>query len=115
MFELRLDKLRDYLSSVYGAQVELRYVGELGKREAKKAKPEKKLKEFGYGIPYQVSFVVKGELKRIVLETMRPEGFGHQHFSDRAGILLWQHSAFNQLPRHVRSVDVGAFTEEGGL
>ncbi len=115
MFELRLDKLRDYLSSVYGAQVELRYVGELGKREAKKAKPEKKLKEFGYGIPYQVSFVVKGELKRIVLETMRPEGFGHQHFSDRAGIILWQYSAFNRLPRHVRSVDVGAFTEEGGL
>lgn len=41
---------------------------------------------------------------------MHSGGFGHEHFSDRAKILLWQHSSFNRLPRHVRSVDVGAFT-----
>jgi len=74
-----------------------------------------KLKEFGYGVPYEVEFVIKGELKSIILETMRPGAFGHEHFSDRAGILLWQHSAFNKLPRHAESVDVGGFTEDGSL
>ena len=115
MFELRLNKLREYLSSVYGADVEVRYVGELGKRGMKRAKPRMKLKEFGYGVPYEVEFVIKGELKSVILETMRPGAFGHEHFSDRAGILLWQHSAFNKLPRHARSVDIGAFTDDGSL
>ena len=115
MFELRLDRLREYLSSVYGADVKVRYVGELGKRRVRRAKPRMKLKEFGYGVPYEVRFVVRGELKSVILETIRPGGFGHEHFSDRAGILLWQHPAFNNLPRHVSSVDAGAFTKDGGL
>jgi len=115
MFELRLNKLKEYLSSVYGADVDVRYVGELGKRGMKRAEPRMKLKEFGYGVPYEVEFVIKGELKSIILETMRPGAFGHEHFSDRAGILLWQHSAFNKLPRHAESVDVGGFTEDGSL
>jgi len=107
-----LQNLKRYLSSVYKTDVEIRYVGELGK---KKERPEKELKGFGYGVPYLIDFVIKGEVKRVVLETMRPEGFGHDHFSDRAQILLWQHSAFNKLPKHVRSVDVGAFTVDGNL
>ncbi|MFQ6065558.1 MAG: aminoglycoside phosphotransferase family protein, partial [Candidatus Bathyarchaeia archaeon] len=115
MFELRLDRLREYLSSVYSVDVEVRYVGELGRRRVKRAKPRMKLKEFGYGVAYEVEFIAEGDLRRVILETMRPEGFGHEHFSDRAGILLWQHSAFNSLPRHARSVDVGAFTKDGGL
>jgi len=115
MFELRLNKLREYLSSVYGADVEVRYVGELGGRRVKRAKLQMKLKEFGYGVPYEVEFVIKGELKSVILETMRPGSFGHEHFSDRAGILLWQHSAFNKLPRHARSVDVGALTDDESL
>ena len=51
----------------------------------------------------------------MVLETMSPNSFGHDHFSDRAQNLLWDHSSFNRLPRHVRSVDVGAFTPEGNI
>ena len=115
MFKLRLNKLREYLSSVYGDDVEVRYVGELDRRRVKRAKPRMKLKEFGYGVPYEVEFIIKGELKSVILETMRPGGFGHEHFSDRAGILLWQHCAFNKLPRHARSVDVGAFTDDESL
>jgi len=33
--------------------------------------------------------------------------------ADRAQMLLWDHSAFNRLPRHVHSVDVGAFQRNG--
>jgi len=112
VLNIRLEKLRGYLSSLYGKDVELHYVGELGKE---KKKTEKELKGFGYGVPYLIEFSVGDETKTVVVETMRPEGFGHDHFSDRAQILLWQHSAFNKLPLHVRSVDVGAFTRDSSL
>jgi hypothetical protein len=104
------EALREYLSELYGGSVEVCSVWKLG---CEKAEGVKDLKGFGYGVPYVVEFRVKGEVKRVVLETMRPEGFGHDYASDRAQILLWQHSAFNKLPRHVRSVDVGAFTVDG--
>lgn len=35
--------------------------------------------------------------------------------ADRAHILLWSHTAFNRLPRHVRSLDVGGFSSDGSL
>ncbi|MEM2412345.1 MAG: phosphotransferase [Candidatus Bathyarchaeia archaeon] len=104
------EALRQYLSSLYGGGVEICCVWRLG---CEKAGGVKDLKGFGYGVPYVIEFRVGGEVKRVVLETMRPEGFGHDFASDRAQILLWQHSAFNKLPRHVRSVDVGAFTLNG--
>jgi hypothetical protein len=104
------EALRKYLSSLYGADVEICGVWRLG---GEVFEVSKDLKGFGYGVAYVIEFSVEGKVKRVVLETMRPEGFGHDFFSDRAGILLWQHSAFNKLPRHVRSVDVGAFTLNG--
>ena len=70
------------------------------------------MKGFSYGVPYFVEFSVKGETRRVVLETLRREGFGHDYFADRAAVLLMQHSTFNKLPRHVRSVDVGSFTRD---
>lgn len=102
--------LREYLSSLYKANVEIHGVWRLG---GEKPEVSKDLKGFGYGVPYVIEFLVNGEVKRVVLETLRPDGFGHDHFSDRAQILLWQHSAFNKLPLHVRSIDVGAFTADG--
>ena len=112
MLSLKMDRLQEYLVSVYKANVAIQGVGELGKVLKK---PEEKLKGFGYGAPCVVEFTIGKESKRVVLETVRPGGFGHDYFSDRAQILLWQHSAFNKLPKHVRSVDVGAFTAEGNL
>jgi len=41
--------------------------------------------------------------------------FGHEQMPDRAEVLLWEYSAFNRLPQHVRSLDVGAFRGEGCL
>ncbi len=35
--------------------------------------------------------------------------------ADRAHILLWEHQAFNRLPRHVRSLDVGGFQSDGTI
>lgn len=110
------ESLEAYLSSVFGEHVDVVYVDELGKEKTQKPVEKGDLKGFGYGTPYLVVLNIGGRMKKIVLETMRTSGgFGHDYFSDRAGVLLWQHSAFNKLPEHVRSVDVGAFTEKQGL
>jgi hypothetical protein len=106
--KLSKDALQKYLSSLYDGDAEILGVWRLGGEKLED------LKGFGYGYPYVIEFRIGGgEVKQVVLETMRPEGFGHDHFSDRAQILLWQHSAFNKLPKHVRSIDVGAFAEDG--
>jgi hypothetical protein len=99
--------VEEYLSSVYKTPVKVLRVIPMGGEGIADSKG------FGYGVPYFIEFSVDREVKQVVLETMRPEGFGHDHFSDRAAVLLWQHSTFNNLPKHVHAVDVGAFLSDG--
>ena len=106
LFELKTEKVEEYLSNVYKMATKVTRLAPLRGGEVAD------LKGFGYGVPYIIEFIVNGQPKVCVLETMRPEGFGHDHFSDRAGILLWQHSSFNKLPNHVHSVDVGSFLND---
>lgn len=105
MFSEKLQQnLQGYLSSVYQSTVRLISTEKIGQLDARE------LKSFGYGKPYRITFEVNRQVKTVVLETMAANSFGHDHFSDRAQILLWSHSAYNTLPDHVRSVDAGAFT-----
>ena len=112
MIRIDTEEIQEYLSLIFKNEVAINYIGELCEEKKRK---EKKLKAFGYGLPYLIEIDVKGEEKSLVLETLKREGFGHEHFSDRAQIVIWQNSVFNKLPRHVRSYDVGAFTKEGKL
>jgi hypothetical protein len=107
-----LESLRRYLREVYGSSAEVLKVLEMASGREKSGED---LKGFGYGVPYLIEVSVGGEVRTVVLETIKPGGFGHEHFSDRAQMLLWQHSAFNNLPKHVKSIDVGAFTASGAL
>jgi hypothetical protein len=109
MKEAILGKVKEYLQTVYQTEVQIRTVTEIGKHSARD------LKSFGYGKPYRIDFEVDGVSKSAVLETMSENPFGHDHFSDRAQILLWCHSVFDKLPKHVRSIDVGAFTKDQTL
>jgi len=109
---IKTESLEEYFSDLFRASVKILNINELGLKEEK---PGKELKGFGYGVPYKVELMARGELKKVVLETIRPSGFGHEHFSDRAQVLIWQHSAFNKLPKHVRSVDVGSFMADNSL
>ena len=98
-----------YLSQLFG-DVKLTEIKEIGETSIKT------VKGFGYGKPYLIEFETKERKQSVVLSTMRVQkGFGHDHFSDRAQILIWQHSTFNKLPRHVRAIDVGYFTKQGEL
>ena len=106
---MKPDDIAEYLSQVYQRRVTVTGTGKLGETD-------EGLKEFGYGKPLLIRFSADGEDKTAVLSSMRTEGgFGHDHFSDRAQILIWQHSTFNELPKHVKSIDVGYFTRDGRL
>jgi len=72
-------------------------------------------KGYGYGIPLRIDYELRGQPRRAVVESVRPGPFGHEHMADRAQSLLWAHHAFGMLPRHVRSLDVGAVRATGEL
>jgi len=109
---LKKEALEAYLSDLFGSPAQVVSAGELGKPIGPAGE---ELKGFGYGKPFLIEVRVGGELKQLVLETVRPGPFGHEYRSDRAAILLWQYEAFNKLPKHVRALDVGAFTRDGRL
>ncbi|MGB8780620.1 MAG: aminoglycoside phosphotransferase family protein, partial [Candidatus Bathyarchaeia archaeon] len=73
MLELKAERVEEYLSSVYKAAVKVLRVVPL--RSGQVAD----LKGFGYGVPYLIEFSLHGQTKRSVLETVRPEGFGHDY------------------------------------
>jgi hypothetical protein len=97
-----------YLRSVFGGEIRVLNLDRLGQPEEGKG--------FGYGVPVRVDYQTgDGRRESAVLHTMGPGSFGHEHMADRARILLWSHQAFNRLPRHVRSLDVGGFQSSGAL
>ena len=100
--------LRPYLEAVHGAPVQAVRISAL----AGSAPGDK---GYGYGVPLRVDYRLAGEARSAVLETVRAGPFGHEHMSDRAQALLWAHDAFARLPRHVRSLDVGAVRADGVL
>ncbi len=100
--------VREYLARVHGRAVdEVRVTPLGGGRQGDKG--------YGYGIPLRVDYVLGGERRRAVLESVRPGPFGHEHMADRAQSMLWAHRAFGALPRHVPSLDVGAVRASGAL
>jgi streptomycin 6-kinase len=100
-----------YLTAVFGKPVTvlgMAPLGEVPKRDS--------IKSYGYGKPVRIDYRVADQAPRsAVFHTTSPSPFGHEHMSDRAQLALWAHGAFNRLPRHARSLDVGAFQSGGGL
>jgi aminoglycoside phosphotransferase (APT) family kinase protein len=77
-------------------------------------RPGETVKEGGYGVPYLVEWdAPRGGVKRLVLETVRPGGFGHEDRADRAGLVVRAADDFPRLPRHVAVIDAGAFRAGG--
>ena len=110
------DKIKAYLELKFGRSVKLLSVSSLGLEAKTKQEKDREIKGFGYGRPYVILFQAgSGDRREVVLSTMKGDTFGHDHFADRAGILLWQHHAFNTLPKHVRSLDVGYVSKDGNM
>ncbi|MFH0875675.1 MAG: phosphotransferase [archaeon] len=68
-----------------------------------------------HGTGYSVRFKVKENEKKVVLRTLRPEGFSHDYFSDRAASFILQHELSNKVKNHNKSIDVGGYTPKGEL
>jgi hypothetical protein len=109
MFSVDRSAVERYLAGVFGNGVTVHQVAPLGE-----ATGGDDVKTYGYGTLLRIDYQLNGGAPRsVVLHTMRPNGFGHENMEDRAQVLLWEHRAFNHLPRHVRSVDVGVFQDDG--
>ncbi|HLY74812.1 MAG TPA: aminoglycoside phosphotransferase family protein, partial [Planctomycetota bacterium] len=99
---LKSTELEEYLQSLWGPEVHILRSVPMGKVSGT-GDP----KGFGYGVPLRIDVSVAGRERSVVLETLSANSFGHEHRADRAGELLWSHAAYNGLPRHARSLDVG--------
>ena len=107
---LKKQPLEAYIRSRYGPNAQLDSYGPAGK-EIRGAK----YKQYGYGAPIRLNIRLGRRLIQVVLATMSPGPFGHEHMADRAQAMLWDYDSYGRLPRHVRSLDVGAFTSDGAL
>jgi hypothetical protein len=108
---MNLRQVELYLCSLLRQPVTIEGLVPLGHGPA-----DTEVKGYGYGIPIRVDYSTAGGEKRsAVIHTMDSGPFGHEHMADRAQILLWEHRAFNNLPRHVRAMDVAGFDCAGGL
>jgi streptomycin 6-kinase len=108
MSTLRTSEIDRYLKSIAGPTAQLRNSKVLGEDAE-----DREVKGYGYGKPLLIEYDAVGKLHRAVLHTVSPGPFGHEHMSDRAQAMLWDHSSFNLLPRHVRSLGVGAWRRDG--
>ena len=106
---LDLDTVEQYLRSILNQRVTVLALTPLGDPR------DELVKGFGYGTPVRVDYQADGQTATAVLHTMSPGPFGHEHMADRAHVLLWSHRAFNRLPGHVKSMDVGGFRPDGSL
>jgi len=102
-------KIKKYLEDILNEEISVDYIGPLDKKIA----VEQDMKEFGYGKNFLIEFKIDGEKKSYIMSTMNKNIYGHQFFYDRAKSLLLAHSCYNNLPKHVSSIDVGSFTQRG--
>ncbi|MBD3255719.1 MAG: aminoglycoside phosphotransferase family protein, partial [Candidatus Lokiarchaeota archaeon] len=103
------EEIKNYLKSICEHDIEIKYIGPLEKHY----EDEESLKDFNYGKTLLIELAVDGQNKEYIMSTMTKNIFGHEYFYDRARSLLLDHSCFNNLPKHVRSVDIGMYTKDG--
>jgi hypothetical protein len=110
MRRLRRNSLERFLRDRFGAEAKLLSATVIGNAGSKGTH-----KRYGYGTPIKVTFRMGRRVRSAVLETMKPGPFGHEHMADRAQAMLWDYDSYGRLPRHVKALDVGAFTAKGEL
>ncbi len=110
--DIKKENLETYLRCLFGPELKLLSTRRMGET----IPTTEDVKGFGYGSPLLVEYKINDRTGSAVISTMRVQhGFGHDHFSDRARILLWQNATFSKLPKHVPSLDVGYFAKVGRL
>ena len=100
-------QVEKYLSESLGGKHKISYFGPLTEYQESKATDVKKL---GYGLPYLIVFKSGKSEKKLILSTMRiGRGIGHDYRSDRVENLVMAFDTWNNLPKHCKVNDIGAF------
>lgn len=85
-------KVENYLKERFGSKTRLISMERLG--------------EGVHGTAYRVGFEHPQGQDRLIMKTLFHSRFGHDHYSDRAQVLLLAQANFNEMPKHVRATDV---------
>ena len=89
--------LSEYLEQLYNEKVNIHKFENLGKG--------------CHGSAFLIEFEHDSKKERLVLKTLEGSiGLGHDHFSDRAQVLMWANDTFNRLPKHVKAIDVAGIS-----
>src|SRR5512135_2153498 len=67
------------------------------------------------GSGFHVEMKTAGGMRSYVVKGLLPEGLGHDYPSDRAAVFLLDLDEYENLPRHVRAVDVLAEMGDGTI
>jgi len=85
-------KVQKYLKECYGKNTKLLGIERLG--------------EGVHGAAYLLKYRTSFEEKHVIMKTLFPSEFGHDHFSDRAQILLLANANYNEMHKHIKAIDV---------
>jgi len=85
-------KVESYLKENMDPQVRLRDMEPLG--------------EGVHGSAYLLRFGTPTGEKHLIMKTLFPSRFGHDHYSDRAQVLLLAQANYNEMPKHIKALDV---------
>jgi hypothetical protein len=102
VLKIKLNQLKKYLQLRFGEDIKLKKAAFLGSGF------------HGSSYRLEVEFL-NGRKEIIVLKTLAGEGFGHDHPSDRAQVLILANEEFNKLPHHIRSFDVIGIKNTGRI
>jgi hypothetical protein len=59
-----------------------------------------------HGTAYRLVFRTPRGENRLIMKTLFHSRFGHDHYADRAQVLLLAQANYNEMPKHVRATDV---------
>lgn len=85
-------KIENYLKELFGPATKLKDMERLG--------------EGVHGAAYLLKFSTPHKEQRLIMKTLFPSRFGHDHYSDRAQVLLLANANYNDMPKHIKAVDV---------
>jgi hypothetical protein len=85
-------KVENYLKERFGPETRLISMQRLG--------------EGVHGAAYLLKFNNPQGENRLIMKALFPSRFGHDHYSDRAQVLLLAQANYNEMPKHVRATDV---------
>jgi len=106
---MELHNLERYLQETLGDSVRLKAVSEIGLLK------DQGMKDFGYGKSLEVTYEKDGGEQQAVLSFMRGDRYGHQHYWDRAAILMFEYDAGGRMEKHAKPLGLGYFDQEGQL